>query len=275
MTRMKVPVLMYHALSDNAKKSYAAIHISTDLFLQQLEWLVKNNYRSISIDEMLLAFKDKKSLTKTFMISFDDGYYSLYQHAMPALKKNNFTATLFLTTNTIGKKNFDSIPDIVPASLPADDRPLTWQEIKTMQQNGWSIQSHSITHSDNSKLDTDQLRYELIESKKIIEAELQQPVLHYAFPFGKYNAESLKALPECGYESAFTVHSGLCSPKNNLFRLPRLEMTTNDDIEIFAKKMMTGFGSAREKLKATARNIAFSNPAVKDISKKIIGKKMN
>ena len=271
----QVPVLMYHALTDTVSPPAGSLHISRQLFAEQLQWLAKNKYQSISIDEMTNAFAGKKDLSKSCVLSFDDGYHSLYRYAMPLLKKYHFTATLFLTTGITGNNDFDKAPGIGLATIPEGDRPLNWAEILTMRDNGWSVQSHSVTHADNSKITPGELMVELTESKKIIEAKLQQEVHHYAFPFGKYNAPSLQLVKQVGYRSAFTVHAGLCSAKSAIYRLPRLEIKSDDDTATFSKKMTTGSGSLKEKIKSVARDILFSDPRVKDMAKKIGGKNIN
>jgi peptidoglycan/xylan/chitin deacetylase (PgdA/CDA1 family) len=273
--QLKVPILMYHALVEKRTKHLHTVHITTELFRQQMEWLAANGYQAITIDDMLKGFAAKNNPGKYCIITFDDGYQSLYRYAMPLLKQYGFCATLYLATAATGQDDFKSLQSLNPATMPVNDKPLTWDEIKEMNSNGWSVQSHSVSHADNSLLSAEQLAHEVTESKKIIEQELQQPVLHYAFPFGKYNASSLTILKNAGYKTASTVHAGLCTSKNDLFRLPRLEINHSDSIASFAKKIETGFGSSKEKMRSSARNILFSNPNVKDISKKFFGKKIN
>lgn len=246
------------------------IHITTELFIQQMEWLSANRYKTITMDELLRSFHKKNKTEKYCVITFDDGYLSLYKYAMPVLKQYKFKATLYLATAATGEPDFSKLKSLDPKTMPADDRPLTWHELKEMQKNGWSIQSHSVTHADNAQLSDEQLIYELAESKKIIEQKLHHVVLHYAFPFGKYSAASLKLVKKAGYKSATTVHSGLCSEKNDLYRLSRLEMNSNDTLASFIKKTTTGFSSSKEKIRSAVRNTIFSNPKVKDLSKKII-----
>jgi peptidoglycan/xylan/chitin deacetylase (PgdA/CDA1 family) len=264
---------MYHALVEKRTPPLHTVHITVDAFRQQMEWLAAEGFQTITISQLLNGF-EKKQTGKYCVITFDDGYQSIYRYAMPLLKQYGFCATLYLTTAAVGQNDFSNT-SIHSNTLPLNDKPLTWKEIKEMQANGWSIEAHSVTHSDINTLNAEQIKFEVAESRKIIEQQLKQPVLHYAFPFGKYNAPSLKVVRDAGYQTAATVHAGLCSAKNNLYRLPRLEINHTTTMADFAKKVETGFVSNKEKLKASARDIMFSNPAIKDISKKILGKKMN
>jgi peptidoglycan/xylan/chitin deacetylase (PgdA/CDA1 family) len=274
-SQIKVPILMYHALVEKRTTHLNRVHITVELFKQQMEWLAAKGYQAITIDDMLKNFAAKKNTQKYCVITFDDGYLSLYKYALPLLKQYGFSATLYLSTAAVGENDFKKLPSLNLNTLPVNDKPLTWDEIKEMSKNGWAIESHSVSHADNSQLTAAQLIYEITESKKIIEQQLQKPVLHYAFPFGKYNAASLKIIKDAGYKTSATVHAGLCTSKNNLYRLPRLEMNADDTVSSFIKKIETGFVSPKEKLRSSARNIIFSNPKVKDISKKFFKKGIN
>jgi peptidoglycan/xylan/chitin deacetylase (PgdA/CDA1 family) len=274
-SQIKVPILMYHALVEKRTTHLNRVHITVELFKQQMEWLAAKGYEVVTIDDMLKNFAVKKNTQKYCVITFDDGYLSLYKYALPLLRQYKFAATLYLSTAAVGENDFKKLPSLNFKTLPANDKPLAWDEIKEMSNNGWTIESHSVSHADNSQLTAPQLIHEITESKKIIEWQLQKPVLHYAFPFGKYNTISLKLVKEAGYKTATTVHAGLCTSKNDLYRLPRLEINADDSLSSFIKKIETGFVSPKEKLRSSARDILFSNSKVKDISKKLFKKGIN
>ncbi|SFP57515.1 Polysaccharide deacetylase [Pseudarcicella hirudinis] len=266
---------MYHALVGERNDTLNKVHITVETFKQEMQWLSDNGYQTISLDEIPGAFNRNDPHAKYCIITFDDGYYSLYQHAMPVLQQYNFSATLFLTTIITGEKDFSLLKGIDPDSLPANDRPLTWDEIREMSTKGWEIQSHSLDHADHGNLTEKELQRQVTQSKRIIEEQLKKPVLHYAFPFGKYNRQALKAVKEAGYITTCSVHTGLADINSDIYRLPRLEMNCNDVISSFSRKIMDGFTSKTEKLKASVRNLLFASPVIKDLSKKIIGERMN
>ena len=270
-----IPILMYHALAEQRDPFASPLHLSPDMFRRQIEWLASNRYQAITPDELPSKLSKNKDGDKFCLISFDDGYHSLFVHAAPLLKKYGFAATLYLTAAITGQNNFDAMQGVDPVTIPAGDRPLSWQEVKEMAANGWSVQSHSVSHADHSRLSSDQMLQELNESKRIIEQQTGQPVHHYAFPFGKYNAAALKMVKEAGYKSAATVHSGLCSATGDPYRLPRLELNINDTMTGFINKIEKGFVSPKQKIRSSIRNILFKNPVVKDISKKISGGHIN
>ncbi len=273
-SKKKIPVLMYHGLFTELAPGLNPVHISKTLFEKQIKWLAAQHYHAINMDELpaCLSSEDEK---KYCVISFDDGYKSLYDHARPVLKNYGFTATLYLTTGLVGKPDFQEMKAVELSGMPPGDRPLQWVEIREMAEAGWSIQSHSIYHADHTTMSIEQLKHEVMESKSAIEKHVGKTVDHYAFPFGKYNTSALKAVKEAGYLSAASVHPGLCKTSNDPYRLPRLEMNCHDDLESFTRKIETGFVSVKQKLKSTARNILFSNSSIKDMAKKLGGDQIN
>src|ERR1700761_6970754 len=128
--QFKCPILMYHALVEKRTTNLHTVHITVEAFRQQMEWLAANNYQTITISEMLQGFAEKKG-GKYCVISFDDGYHCMYKYAMPILKQYGFCATLYLTTAPVGKNDFNNT-GINAKTLPTNDQPLTWDELKEM-----------------------------------------------------------------------------------------------------------------------------------------------
>lgn len=85
---------------------------------------------------------------------------------------------------------------------------LTWDEIRVMKASGIDFGGHTVTHPFVSQLMPEQLTWEVSECKRRIEAELQAPVAHFAYPNGREEdfRESNKALIRAaGYNAALTT----------------------------------------------------------------------
>jgi peptidoglycan/xylan/chitin deacetylase (PgdA/CDA1 family) len=130
----------------------------------------------------------------------DDGYRSVYKIAYPILKKYGFTATLFIYTNFVG----------------VSKTAITWDQLREMKADGFAIGSHSISHSDltlrkDGETRTDwmaRVNKELFGSKKIIDNKLRQNTYILAYPYGKYDEQSVKAARSAGYQIAMSVKRG-------------------------------------------------------------------
>ena len=90
-------------------------------------------------------------------ITFDDGRVGQFDHAVPALRRRNMTATFFVTTDWVGTPGF-----------------MTWDQLRQLTDWGMSVQSHTKSHPHLSELDYERLRSELAESKVVLDHALGQ-----------------------------------------------------------------------------------------------------
>ena len=111
-------------------------------------------------------------------VTFDDGWASQYNNALPILTKYGVPATLYVFSGAINTEDY-----------------MTQAQIQAFANRGDEIASHTVTHSDLTKLSAAQLENELAQSK----ATLQQmfgpsAALDFASPFGAYNAATTAAV---------------------------------------------------------------------------------
>ncbi len=262
-----IPVLNYHAIDENMAGNQESRNVSVSLqtFKDHMEWLYKEGYKSINeADLRSLVLKRKPIPGKHVLITFDDGYYSLYKYALEILSEYGFTATLFLSTAYMGK--LYGLDDFYFVS---DDRQLTWDEIRALSANGWAIQSHGNNHVKMNHLDKAALIKELTESKSAIEQNTGKQVDSFSFPYGLYNKMVLDQLAAAGYELAYSVHPGLLFPSSEKFRIPRIEINNMDNMDTFITKVKTGYISPSNALRSKFRDIVYANPSIKDIIEKV------
>ena len=106
------------------------------------------------------------SQQKVVILNFDDGYESQYSNAKPILDKYGFKATFYIVCNYVGS---------------ADNR-MTWRDIKSLQQEGHDIASHTMNHDDLSKLPSQKVEYEVAQSKQCLLDQGINPK-SFAYPF--------------------------------------------------------------------------------------------
>ena len=109
---------------------------------------------------------------------------------------------------------------------------------------------------------------EVTLSKNIIEQNLGTSVYEFAFPYGIYNSTVITELKSAGYKFAYSVHSGKIYPSSKRFHLPRIEINNMDTMDTFKIKALTGYTSPADGRRSKLRDIAFANPAVKDLIEK-------
>jgi peptidoglycan/xylan/chitin deacetylase (PgdA/CDA1 family) len=86
---------------------------------------VSNGYSNIN---------NNNNTSKLVFLNFDDGFQSQYTYAKPILDKYGFKASFFVVCNYAGKP----------------DR-MSWQEITTLHNEGYDIESHSMNHNQSIK----------------------------------------------------------------------------------------------------------------------------
>lgn len=127
--------------------------------------------------------------------------------------------------------------------LPEDelkDRMLTWDQIRSMDREGITFGSHTMTHPAISRLTRTQLDKELGDSKKVLEERIGKPAVHFAFPFGKptdNGTVALSLLPKYGYRTATTTVEGANKPGDNAYELRRTQIVNERSLSMFAFKL--------------------------------------
>lgn len=140
-TEEKLTVLSYHEIADRGEALVPQYAVSPTNFVRQIDWLRNNGYHFVGIDEVLADHEGKKPLPeKAVLITFDDGYHSVYVHAYPILKMFRIPAVMAVVGSWEEEKetvNFDG--KIIPRA-----QLLSWDELREMSQSGLvEIGSHS------------------------------------------------------------------------------------------------------------------------------------
>jgi len=168
--------------------------VNPEQFEMQMEYLRKN-YHVVSLDTILNFIKKGRDLPKKpVAITFDDGYYSVYQNAYPVLKKNRFPAAVFVTTGYVQKQ------------MPLNRiqlRMLGWNEIREMSNNDVTIGAHTITHPNLEQVDLETAKKEILGSREEIEQNIGKDVRYFASPYGKENEEIANLVRSMGFDYAF------------------------------------------------------------------------
>lgn len=205
---LRIPILIYHSVRPDyigETLGQKAFSITPELFEKQLQYLHDNGFTVISLDDLAhdLDVGTTSPVAKPVVITFDDGWRNQYEYAFPLLKKHNLKATFFVYTKPI-----DHYPHF-----------LTWNQLKEMQEAGMTIGDHTVTHPYLSKLTDDELRYEVLEGKKELEAHLGVTVRHFASPFGYTSPELVSVLKDGGFTTGRTTYRGAYHDKGQELQL--------------------------------------------------------
>lgn len=123
----------------------------------------------------------------------------------------------------------------MPADGFAESKPMTWQQVIEMADNGMEIGSHTCSHPILSRLRRDQLDAEIRGSREALEDRLNKPVEVLAYPVGgefAYDENVIQVTQQSGYQVACSYRSGVNHVTDlEMFALKRLHVelyTTRD-----------------------------------------------
>ena len=188
-------VLCYHAVSPTWEHR---LSIHPELLLRQVRAL--RRFRRVQV-------------------TFDDALRSA-SRVFPELKCLGVPIQIFVCTAYAR----DGAPLTIP-ELAGDDldelATMTWDELRSHAADGIGIGAHTVSHPHLPLLSDHELRSELADSKSELEAELGNPCIDLAYPYGEHDERVRAAVRAAGYETAFALWGG---PKDDPYAAPRLDL---------------------------------------------------
>lgn len=210
---INVPVLMYHAVSDNCW-GIDELFVSPSSMDEQLKYLTENGYDAIWFEDL----SHLEDYEKPVILTFDDGYDDNYLELLPLLQKYNVKATVFVIGNA---------PGVI-------QHKMTPEQIREMSDSGLvSIQSHGYTHDDMDAMDAETTDYELSESQKAITRITGKVPRVLCYPTGKYNDNTLSIIGTY-YDFGIKMVGGLYNTSDDPFLVSRYYVSRYTDLSTFA-----------------------------------------
>lgn len=203
-------VFIYHRF-DDAK--FPSTNISSRDFQSHLEILHRQGFTVLTLGQILDKIKHGESLPqRCAAITVDDAFRSFLTSGWPALKSYGFPATLFVSTDLVGGGDY-----------------LDWQELKTLRHEGVELGNHSASHAYLLDGDKDEdwaarVRQDIDRAQRAFASNLGFKPRLFAYPYGEFSPELVELVRQAGFDAAFGQQSGVLTPDQDLFRLPRFPM---------------------------------------------------
>jgi len=186
-------ILTYHKIGRQFEIGISSI--SGERFRGQLELLLGlRRPWSRASDAVLEAASDGDPI----VITFDDGYESVYTEAFPVMSERGISGTVFPVVGAIGGYNAWDVRLSVKRF-----RHLSWPQIEELARYGFEIGSHTLSHRGLTLLGRERLAAEMGDSRKRLEDRLGRGVTAIAYPFGMVNERVVDAAEEAGYKCGF------------------------------------------------------------------------
>lgn len=246
-TEEKLTVLSYHEIAERDQALVPQYAVTPTNFVRQMDWLRNNGYHFVSVSDVLADRDGKKPLPeKAVLITFDDGYQSVYEHAWPILKMFRIPAVIAVVGNWLEEKeqvNFDG-KTVPRAQL------LSWDELREMGQSGLvEIGSHSFDlhhglqgnpqgnmepaattrrYLPDSKHYEDEASYrkrvlaDLKHNNELIRRYTGKSPRVIAWPYGRYNNITRDIAEQLGMPIGLTLDDGANMDDTPLWALRRI-----------------------------------------------------
>jgi peptidoglycan/xylan/chitin deacetylase (PgdA/CDA1 family) len=209
------PIVCYHKVDTRFELGFT--QLEPRVFRRQVETLARLGWRSLGSADLAAALVDPPHLTPRpthLVLTFDDAYASLAEHAFPVLADLGLRALVFVITDYAGRENTWDVQYGWRRF-----RHLSWDQLGTWQERGIEVHAHGATHARLTWLGDREAADELGRAREAIRANLGTAPAGIGYPFGAVD-ERVRALAvQAGYSLGF---AGPAPQPPDPMRLPRL-----------------------------------------------------
>jgi biofilm PGA synthesis lipoprotein PgaB len=240
-------ILSYHEIADPADARVPEYAVTPTQFLRHLDWLRNHGYRFVSLDDVVAARAGRRPLPeKAVLVTFDDGYQSVYVHAFPVLKLLGIPAVVNVVTSWMEEKE---AVDFDGRRLPRAHF-MSWATLRELAASGLvEVGSHSHDlhrgiagnpqgnaqpAATTRRWDAAARAYEdeasyrrrveadLARSAALLRARLGRAPRAVAWPYGRHNATTRAAAERAGLAVGLTLDDGANLPGEPPWNLRRI-----------------------------------------------------
>ncbi|MFJ4618558.1 polysaccharide deacetylase family protein [Streptomyces sp. NPDC088812] len=227
MTEARVPILMYHAVAAEPNGATRALSVTPEAFAEQMGLIADRGLTPLTTAGLAARWRSGRPLPdRPVLITFDDGYEGVHRHALPALARHGFPATLFVSTGWI-RGAYDTGGGL--------DTMLDWPQVRELADAGVEIGGHSHTHPQLDQVDDGTLRAELTRCRDIVADELGALPVSFAYPYGYSSRRVRTAVRENGFAQALAVGNRLARRTQGPYALRRVTVRRGTGAEEFER----------------------------------------
>ncbi|HEX7140741.1 MAG TPA: polysaccharide deacetylase family protein [Vicinamibacterales bacterium] len=242
-----VLVLCYHGVRRGAhpgrEQVFSNLHIASETFDAHCRVLA-DCCHPISLSDWRQSNDGGHLLpARPVLVTFDDGYRSVFETARPILKRYRIPAVMFVCSEPIRRQQlfwFDAlareagevaVSDFITLSpsgaasmrltpkqaSPGDPlAPMTVDHLKALADDGFEIGVHTATHVRLSTATAADQTAELEGCRDFLCSSLGCPITTLAYPWGQpgtdYTNETVTIAERLGFDFGFTTRSGFARP---------------------------------------------------------------
>ena len=229
MNPNQIPIINYHKIEAQMDVGVTTRH--PQRFARDMRLLKDMGYQTFTFHD-ILSGQETESGKKPLMITFDDGYESVYTRAFPVMKELGFRGVVYVPGAYIGKENTWDVQ-----FGGKRYRHLNRGQLLELQRAGFEIGAHGVHHRALTVLGAEDLRNELNGSKNMLEEALGILVVSFCYPFGQFNKTVAAQVRAAGYRFALaSMYWG--NGEATSYALKRMNIYRFDSEKTFRKKIL-------------------------------------
>ena len=204
-------ILTFHSVDPSG----SVLSIAPEQLRSLVAAIKRSGHRIVPLRDLL----DSPAEARQIALTFDDGMRSLHEHALPVLRDEEAPATVFLTSDYVGRNNrWPSLPEQAPTMAM-----MSWGEVEELHAAGWMVEAHTAAHPDLRRLSDAAIREEFERGDRAIQQRLGYRPEIFAYPYGYWDAR-VRAIAAGRYRYSLTARMGtLRASVADPHRIPRLE----------------------------------------------------
>lgn len=207
-----IPILMYHVIAVPAPGApLPGLYVAPTLFAAQVRALQAAGYQAVTLAQAYAYWQGQaQPPAHPVVLSFDDGYTSVYSNALPVLRAMGWPGVLCQQVQRI--------------DFPGG---FTAAQIRTMLAAGWELAAHAVTQPevDLTTASAAVVHWEVFSSRSALQQRFGVPVRFFCYPVGHYDPAAVAAVRAAGYVGALSTVPGPADPAvQGMFRLERLRV---------------------------------------------------
>jgi peptidoglycan/xylan/chitin deacetylase (PgdA/CDA1 family) len=204
-------------------------------FARQMEYLARTCQVVPICQIVSVPFTQGKHLVS---ITFDDAFVSVRDQAIPVLEGLGLRASIFVPVGLLGRR-----PDwgLLEQAGDQDETVMDSEDLRTLQQRGFEIYSHTLSHPFLTHLDVPQMQEELHQSRRRLGDLLGQSVDAVSYPHGDYNRTVLEEAKRAGYKWGFTIEPRMITMQTDPLAMGRFSVSPSEGLLTFRLKAMGAY----------------------------------
>ena len=259
-------VLCYHDVQEDVRVTPDPYAVDTAQLVAQFAWLKENGFHAISLDDVIAAREGRRALPdKAVLLSFDDGYRSVYTRVFPLLRLFNYPAVVALSGHWLDAPAPSTV-EYEGKEVPRG-KFLSWEQIAEMAASGLvEIASHSydlhrgiqanpqgnltpaaVTYRfeagggyEDEPVHVARVRSDLARNSALIKSKTGRAPRLMVWPYGHDSGQAIEIARELGMPYAMNLDGGANDSASDMSRIRRDIVINNPPLNDFIALMEKG-----------------------------------